>query len=232
LENIYSRTKELRRYYRYRIARNSLVTRLDFSENKSLKAREKILAAADRVFGEMGFDAATVRRIAALSKTNKALIHYHFGSKEGLFESVLDHYFEDLSQTLHGTLISSRPLPERIRLMFDGYVGFLEKNKNFVHIVQREINGGRQMTRVLSHMVPLFQLVLRAMQEAYPKARSGSLSAEQLLISGYGMIITYFTCSGIVEKLIGGSPMSPKNLENRRRHLNRMVEVIIRALDS
>jgi len=32
-------------------------------ENIFVKAREKILMAADKVFGEMGFDAATVRRI-------------------------------------------------------------------------------------------------------------------------------------------------------------------------
>jgi hypothetical protein len=46
------------------------------------------------------------------------------------------------------------------------------------------------------------------------------------------MIITYFTCSGIVEKLIGNNPMSPKNLQIRKKHLYRMFEIIIRALDS
>jgi TetR/AcrR family transcriptional regulator len=197
-----------------------------------MKAREKILNAADRVFGEMGFDAATVRRIAALSKTNKALIHYHFGSKDGLFESVLDHYFEELAQNLQRNLISDKLLSERIRRMFDGYISFLESNKNFIHIIHREINGGKQMARVIAHMIPLFQLVLQGMREAYPKARAGDLSAEHLLVSGYGMIITYFTCSGIVEKLIGGNPMSPKNLQTRKKHLDRMVEIITSALDS
>ncbi len=197
-----------------------------------MKARERILNAADRVFGEMGFDAATVRRIAALSKTNKALIHYHFGSKEGLFESVLDRYFEELSRNLQGALISDSPLSERITRMFDRYLDFLERNKNFIHIVHREINGGKQMDRVIAHMIPLFQFVLQGIREAYPKARAGDLSAEHLLVSGYGMIITYFTCSGIVEKLMGGNPMSPKSLQTRKKHLYRMFEIIIRALDS
>ena len=151
-----------------------MVIRLKFSENKSVKAREKILNAADRVFGEMGFDAATVRRIAALSKTNKALIHYHFGSKEGLFESVLDHYFEELAETLHGNLISDRPLPERIRRMFDGYIGFLEKNKNFIHIIHREINGGKQMDRVLAHMVPFFNSSCRRSRRRTQRHETGN----------------------------------------------------------
>jgi len=197
-----------------------------------MKPRDRILKAADRVFGEMGFDAATVRKIADLSKTNKALIHYHFGSKEGLFGSVLDHYFEELSGRLQKALIGNGPLSDRLSRMFDGYLDFLEKNRTFVHIIHREINGGKQMERVIAHMTPLFRLALQGIREAYPKTRTGDLSAEHLLVSGYGMIITYFTCSGIVEKLIGSDPMSPRNLQNRKKHLYRLFEVIIRNLDS
>jgi len=197
-----------------------------------MKARERILKAADRVFGEMGFDGATVRKIADISKTHKALIHYHFSSKEGLFESVLDKYFEELSKDLHGTLISDSPLSDRITRMFDRYIDFLEKNRNFVHIIHREINGGKQMKRVIAHMIPLFQFVLQGIREAYPKTRAGDLSAEHLLVSGYGMIITYFTCSGIVERLIGSNPMSPKNLQGRKKHLYRMFDIIVHAIES
>ena len=190
------------------------------------------MKAADRVFGEMGFDGATVRKIADISKTNKALLHYHFSSKEGLFESVLDKYFEELSKDLHGTLISDSPLSDRINRMFDRYIDFLEKNRNFVHIIHREISGGKQMKRVIAHMIPLFQFVLQGIRGAYPKTRAGDLSAEHLLVSGYGMIITYFTCSGIVEKLIGSNPMAPKNLQSRKKHLVRMFDIIIHALES
>ena len=116
-------------------------------------------------------------------------------------------------KNLHGALISNGPLSDRMIRMFDRYLDFLEKNRNFVHIIHREINGGKQMERVIAHMIPLFQFVLQGIREAYPKTRAGDLSAEHLLVSGYGMIITYFTCSGIVEKLIGSDPMSPKNLQ-------------------
>ena len=197
-----------------------------------MKARERILKTADRVFGEVGFDGATVRKIADISKTNKALIHYHFTSKEGLFESVLDKYFEQLSKDLHGTLISDGPLSDRIIRMFARYIDFLEKNRSFVHIIHREISGGKQMKRVIAHMIPLFQFVLQGIRGAYPKTRAGDLSAEHLLVSGYGMIITYFTCSGIVEKLIGSNPMAPKNLQSRKKHLVRMFDIIVHALES
>ena len=47
--------------------------------------REKILAAARSHFGEAGFEATTIRGIAAGAGVDPALIPHYFGSKEGVF---------------------------------------------------------------------------------------------------------------------------------------------------
>jgi TetR/AcrR family transcriptional regulator len=191
-----------------------------------MPAREKILEAADALFGECGFDGTTVQRISEVSQTNKALIHYHFKSKEGLFESVLDRYFEVLSDALQTPLLGEEPLDERLVKLVDGYMEFLEKNRNFVHIIQREVNGGKQMQHVIRHMVPIFRLVLRAIQEAYPATRSGDIAAEQLLVSGYGMIVSYFTYANLLKHMFPSDPMSRENLLARREHIRRMIAII------
>ncbi len=51
-------------------------------------AQEAILDAAEQVFAENGFHGATTRAIADQAGANAALIHYYFGSKEALFETV------------------------------------------------------------------------------------------------------------------------------------------------
>ena len=195
-----------------------------------MPAREKILEAADGLFGECGFDGTTVQRISEVSQTNKALIHYHFKSKEGLFESVLDRYFEVLSDTLQTALLGEGPLDERLGKLVDRYMDFLEKNRNFVHIIQREVNGGKQMQRVIRHMVPIFRLVLRAIQEAYPATRSGDIAAEQLLVSGYGMIVSYFTYANLLKHMLPSDPMSRENLLSRGAHIRRMIAIISRVV--
>jgi AcrR family transcriptional regulator len=48
-----------------------------------------ILDAAERVFATLGFAGATTRAIADEAKVNLGLIHYHFNSKEALFEQVI-----------------------------------------------------------------------------------------------------------------------------------------------
>ncbi|PPK98705.1 AcrR family transcriptional regulator [Kineococcus xinjiangensis] len=49
------------------------------------RTREQILTAAREAFAEGGYDATSMRRIAATAGVDPALLHHHFGSKERLF---------------------------------------------------------------------------------------------------------------------------------------------------
>ncbi len=194
--------------------------------------RERILEAADNLFGRMGFDAATTREIAELSEVNKALIHYHFKNKEGLLVSVLDRYYERLAKTLLDALQKGESLREKMQLLVDAYVDFLSQNRNFIRIVQREASGGKHMERISAHMVPLFERGITLTQQAYPSTGSGEMSASHLLVSFYGMIITYFTYSRLLEQLMGTDPLSDENLALRKRHLSRMIDIIVKDVSS
>lgn len=52
--------------------------------------RDDILAAARRLFGEKGYDATTVRAIAAEAGVSPAMIRHFFGTKEQVFVAVLE----------------------------------------------------------------------------------------------------------------------------------------------
>jgi TetR/AcrR family transcriptional regulator len=49
-----------------------------------------ILAAAEKVFAEHGFEGATMASLAAAAGLPKANLHYYFGTKEGLYRAVLE----------------------------------------------------------------------------------------------------------------------------------------------
>ena len=51
--------------------------------------REAILASARDVFGERGFDGATIRGIATGADVDPALVHHYFQNKEQLFLAVV-----------------------------------------------------------------------------------------------------------------------------------------------
>jgi AcrR family transcriptional regulator len=51
-------------------------------------ARTRILNAAEKVFAEVGFDAASLRQIAGLADVPVALVSYHYNGKLGLYREV------------------------------------------------------------------------------------------------------------------------------------------------
>ncbi|CCB68122.1 MULTISPECIES: TetR/AcrR family transcriptional regulator [unclassified Hyphomicrobium] len=63
--------------------------------------REAILAAAQRVFTEKGFDGAGLREIATEAGVNAALVNRYFTSKEGLFAEAVIPYM-NLDSLLEG----------------------------------------------------------------------------------------------------------------------------------
>jgi len=197
-----------------------------------LNAREEILKAADTLFGKVGYEAASTREIAELSGVNKALIHYHFRTKEALFESVLDRYYERLNRTLRAVLDQEGTLRERMEHLIEVYVDFLARHRNFIGMVQREASGGPHLERIVTHMVPIFQTGTEAVHQAYPATRAGALSASRLLTSFYGMIVTYFTYSPVLKRLLGSDPLSQQNLAGFKRHLLRMLDLVAKALEA
>jgi AcrR family transcriptional regulator len=103
--------------------------------------RAELIAIAERLFGERGFDAVSLREISAAAGTrNTAAAQYYFGNKQDLVRVVFEHRAEvlnarrtellDLTDTwadgLRGTLDALiRPLAEQIGTSH--YVSFLAR---------------------------------------------------------------------------------------------------------
>ena len=54
-----------------------------------IDTRQRILDAAERLFGEQGYGATSLRHIIAEAGVNLAAIHYHFGTKENLLDQLI-----------------------------------------------------------------------------------------------------------------------------------------------
>ena len=73
------------------------------------QTREALLAFAREKFGAQGFDDMSVEEVAAAAGLTKGAVYHHFGSKQGLFEGVVDQidreveaYMQDLVVGLEG----------------------------------------------------------------------------------------------------------------------------------
>ena len=57
---------------------------------EKLDKKEWILAIAENLFAELGFDGASTRLIAKEAGVNMAMLNYYFGGKEGLYLDVME----------------------------------------------------------------------------------------------------------------------------------------------
>ena len=193
-------------------------------------AREKILAAADQLFGEVGFDVASTREIAERAGVNKAMLYYHFKGKDELLEALLDDYYERMTGMLSAMLTDGDGVEDRVAVLVDAYVDFLVEHRNFSRIVQREVVSGRHIERVTRLTMPVFRTGTKLLQAAFPKTRGGPWEASQVLVSFYGVVIAYFGFADVIAGLTGADPLAPEAIAARKAHLRQMVSLVLGSL--
>src|SRR5438477_9167138 len=66
--------------------------------NATLPTKDRILDAAEKLFGDNGFDATSLRDITTTAQVNLAAVNYHFQSKDSLIESVIARRIEPINR--------------------------------------------------------------------------------------------------------------------------------------
>jgi AcrR family transcriptional regulator len=86
----------------------------DRPEPKSARTRSAIIDAALRLFRERGYDATTMRAIAAEAGVSVGNAYYYFDSKERLIQGFYDRAQDDHAAASRGVLDNERDLSTRI----------------------------------------------------------------------------------------------------------------------
>jgi AcrR family transcriptional regulator len=102
------------------------------------QSRQTLLDAARDLFARREFAAVSLRQIAAQAKVNPAMIHYHFGGKDGLYTTMLEERFAPLLQQLE-LQPAERP---SLSQFVESYVRMLAANPWLPNLVVREVLYG------------------------------------------------------------------------------------------
>jgi AcrR family transcriptional regulator len=137
--------------------------------------REKLLAAAERLFAEHGYTKVSVRAIASAAGVNWSLVGYHFRGKEGLLSEVYRRHCSTLNA-------------ERLKLLAEGRRGRLTLEAvidAFVRPALAEIQGRGGQTNFSR---------LRAIVAAEDSALLGQLVADNFDLSSRTFIAALREC--------------------------------------
>lgn len=198
-------------------------------ESKRKEKASRILAAADELFGEQGYDAVSVRDVARAAGVNKALVFYYFDSKEQLFAEVLTRYYEAHRLALAVALEDEGELDERLVRLVDAYFDFMASNMRFARLVQQQIAGpGTHLELIQENLSELEGWTERALAGIAPE--HGPLAARHVFVTISGAMINYFTYAPALRPVWGGDPLAPAAMEERRAHLHWLVGVILKGI--
>lgn len=116
-------------------------------EQRKQQTQIRILNAALEVFSEVGFDAASLNQIANRCDVKKALVQYHFETKERLWKASIELLWEHMRETLPDYIADSETFKsgadnavnrDTMREVFRYIIRFARDNPAWVGIMFRE----------------------------------------------------------------------------------------------
>src|SRR5262249_23251780 len=131
------------------------------------EARAKILAAAERLFAEHGFDGVGIRQIAAAAGVNGAMIHYYFGNKKRLYRAIIENAAATVPGLMSEAMASATSLEERLTRFVKAYAGYLFGHPHLARILSREMLAGGQhiMEIIPKYAATNYGMLREAMRE-------------------------------------------------------------------
>jgi AcrR family transcriptional regulator len=154
--------------------------------------RLHLLAAAARVFSEVGYDKASMRRIAAEAKVSLAGIYHYVASKEELLYWIQYHTFDSLLRGLESSLEGVDDPRQRLATAVRNHVRHFGENMHELKVCAREVESleGEAYDAVHERRRSYFEAVHELVKELQPEeARLGSWLATANL---FGMINWFY----------------------------------------
>ena len=109
-------------------------------EKTELDARLVLLQTAARLFAEHGFEAVSTRMLAKEAGVNMAMIAYYFGSKEKLFEAIIDEYIPKTREALLNIVQQNITSWEKFSMAMEVFVDKMFSNNTFSKLIYRELS--------------------------------------------------------------------------------------------
>ncbi|MBT3221220.1 MAG: TetR family transcriptional regulator [Proteobacteria bacterium] len=193
---------------------------------------ERIFAAAEELFGRSGHDGVSMRDIARRAGVNKALVFYYYGNKRALFEQVVEGYYTAHQEALAEAFAEEEgTLRDRLHRVLDAYIDFINENRNYARLVQREAGQSEDNIALIQRgLLPLYEWTVKAISEIAPQ--KGHLAARQFFLTFSASVVNYFTYAEVLAPLWGNDPFSPAAVEERRQHLHWLVNTALDRLEA
>src|SRR2546425_4364871 len=182
--------------------------------------RDTILEVAFRRFAECGYERTSLDAIAEEVGIRRTSVLHHFPSKAALYRAVVLQPFEWVQRVLAEVPADLVGWP-RVEAVLDATFRFFADNPDFVRLARREAAEGGPVfyDELADALRPLFDGAVRFLENEMKAGRIRRHDPRQVLFTGYGAIVAYFSDAPLVAALDKRNHFNHRVLDERRRHI-------------
>jgi TetR/AcrR family transcriptional regulator len=189
--------------------------------------KSRLLAAALQEFAEKGIAGARVDVIAERAKTNKRMLYYYFGSKEGIYREILRQRLLSTTETLRNTDVAD---PGRLAVRHDR----LLDSPQYVRLLMWEALEPDAAAPLEDE--PSRQALYRSWVDTIEvEQRAGRLPADldaaQMLLSEMALIMFPVAFPQLTRLITGSGPEDAEYAKRRREFLEALGRRLLATED-
>ena len=190
--------------------------------------QRRILQAATEEFATQGYGGARVERISKAAGTVDRMLYYYFGSKEGLFRSVLERSYEELGAAEQQLRLAQTEPVEGMRQLIAFTWTYYLRHPEFIRLLNTEnLHGGahvRHSKRVKALSFPLLSIIADLLRrgEAQGVFRAG-IDARQVYLTIAALAYFYLSNRHTLSRFLDLDLMAAPQRKRWLEHITGLV---------
>lgn len=114
---------------------------------KGLETREKLLRAAEEVFGQKGYYETSIVNISQEANVAQGTFYNYFPSKKDIFDELIRQYSRELRLAIKEEMSKSKNFEDAQRKGFKAFFNWVKSRRNLYSIVQQAVVVDKELYR-------------------------------------------------------------------------------------
>lgn len=191
--------------------------------------REQILVEARHCFAAQGFEGTSLNDIAAGVGIRRPSLLHHFDSKEAIYRQILSDALADYGDQTEAARTSGSDGWELVDSIVAASFHFFVANPEIIVIVRREAMTDQSPLgfNLGVALRPYFRRAVAFFERQMDAGVFRRHDAENLVLTGYGALLTYFSDHVMLKGLVSEDPFSEASLAARFEHMRSFIRAAL-----